>query len=545
MKIATYLHTLRYLRPEQLYGRLWRSIYKPQADDSPAPPIRQRSRAWSMCPRHRPQLLGPETFRFLNDTRRLNGANDWNSVSSDKLWLYNLHYFNDLVTEGFNERAAWHQRLLERWVKENPPTQGTGWESYPLSLRIVNWIKWALAEGDLDPVLIHSLATQARYLSRRLEYYLLGNHLLANAKALIFAGAFFAGPEADRWLSAGQELLRSELAEQFLADGGHFERSPMYHGILTEDLLDLVQLRGLYARDDFHNDWRPTLETIDLCRTLKWLTTMSHPDGEIAFFNDAAIGVASGTAELEQYAVSLGVSSGQSAIGLLSYLEDSGYVRMQEGPATLFFDVGRLGPDYLPAHAHADTLSFELSLEGRRVLVNSGTSTYSGPLRQRQRGTAAHNCLTVDETDSSEVWGSFRVARRAQPLDVRVEVGGASAGHDGYRRLSGSPIHRRQCKLSSGRLEIEDTIVGTGRHRVALQFHAAPGLEINRDGDRWILRQSGAIRASVSCPEGTQGEVVDTEYYPEFGLAVPNRTLIARWHGVLPFHGVTLISWGD
>src|SRR5262249_15393629 len=232
---------------------------------------------------------------------------------------------------------------------------------------------------------------------------------------------------------------------------------------------------------------------IDLRRSLKWLTTMSHADGEIAFFNDAAIGVASSAAELEQYAASLGVTHAQSATTPLSYLEDSGYVRMQEGPATLFFDVGRLGPDYLPAHAHADTLSFELSLDGRRVLVNSGTSTYHGPLRQWQRGTAAHNCLTVDDVDSSEVWGSFRVARRAQPLNVRIEVGLASAGHDGYRRLSGSPIHRRQCKLSAGRLQIEDTIEGAGRHRVALYFHAAPGLEINPDGERWLLRQGRTI----------------------------------------------------
>jgi uncharacterized heparinase superfamily protein len=544
MKMTKYIHTLRYLRPEQVYRRVWRSIYKPQADASPAPPIRKHIGVWSMCPGHGSQLLGPETFRFLNDTRRLNGADDWDSVSPDRLWLYNLHYFNDLVAEGFGERAAWHQHLLERWIKENPPTQGTGWEPYPLSLRIANWIKWALAGGKLDPVLVHSLAIQARYLFRRLEYHLLGNHLLANAKALIFAGAFFAGQEADRWLSTGQKLLRSELEEQFLTDGGHFERSPMYHSILTEDLLDLVQIRELYAPNDFRCPWRPVLEMIDLRCPLKWLTTMSHPDGEIAFFNDAAIGIASRAADLEQYAASLGVSSSQSATSPLSYLAASGYVRMQQGLAAVLFDVGRVGPDYLPAHAHADTLSFELSLEGRRVLVNSGTSTYNGPLRLWQRGTAAHNSVTVDEMDSSEVWGSFRVARRAQPLDVHVEVGQASAGHDGYRRLSGSPIHRRQCRLSSGQLQIEDTIEGTGWHRVALHFHAAPGLEINRDDDRWRL-QGGTVRVSVSCPAGVQSEVVDTEYYPEFGLAVPNRTLMARWHGVLPFRGVTLISWGD
>lgn len=545
MKIAMYIHTLRYLRPEQIYGRLWQGIYRPPADTGPAPPIRPRSGVWCICPGHQAQLMGPETFRFLNDTRTLTGAEGWNSISTDKLWVYNLHYFNDLVAERFAERGAWHRTLLERWVNENPPTQGTGWEPYPLSLRIANWIKWALAGGDLGPALIHSLAIQARYLSRRLEYHLGGNHLLANAKALIFAGAFFAGPEADGWFSRGQELLRSQLKEQFLPDGGHFERSPMYHSILTEELLDLVQLEAVYDPNDFSGNWRPIREAVDLVRLLHWLTTMSHPDGEIAFFNDAAAGIASRAAELHQYAAGLGVSGGQLATGPLSYLEDSGYVRMQAGPAVVLFDVGRLGPDYLPAHAHADTLSFELSLGNRRILVNSGTSTYSGPMRQLQRGTAAHNSVTVDEMDSSEVWGSFRVARRARPFEFRVESGLVSASHDGYRRLRGSPIHRRQCKLSADRLEIEDTIKGAGRHRVALHFHAAPGLGIKRDDQRWLLYEQGTVRAKISCPEGTESEVIDTEYYPEFGLAVPNQTLIARWHGALPFRGVTLISWGN
>jgi uncharacterized heparinase superfamily protein len=34
--------------------------------------------------------------------------------------------------------------------------------------------------------------------------------------------------------------LRSELPEQVLADGGNFERSPMYHAIFLEDVLDLI-----------------------------------------------------------------------------------------------------------------------------------------------------------------------------------------------------------------------------------------------------------------------------------------------------------------
>ena len=142
------------------------------------------------------------------------------------------------------------------------------------------------------------------------------------------------------------------------------------------------------------------------------------------------------------------------------WLRDSGYVRLAAGPAVALLDVAPLGPDYLPGHAHADTLSFELSLFGQRVIVNGGTSRYgSGPERLAERGTAAHSTVQIDGADSSEVWGGFRVARRARPRDVRVHPGldplppvlspaaaGACAGvlevsaaHDGYCRLPGRP----------------------------------------------------------------------------------------------------------
>src|SRR5262249_39544867 len=133
-----------------------------------------------------------------------------------------------------------------RWIEENRVGQGNGWEPYPLSLRIVNWIKWALAGNELGVVAVQSLAVQTHYLVRRLEWHLLGNHLFANAKALIFAGVFFRGSEADSWRSKGLNILARQLPEQLLADGGHFELSPLYHSRIQEDLLDLVNLARTY-----------------------------------------------------------------------------------------------------------------------------------------------------------------------------------------------------------------------------------------------------------------------------------------------------------
>ena len=52
-------------------------------------------------------------------------------------------------------------------------------------------------------------------------------------------------------------------------------------------------------------------------------------------------------------------------------------------------DVALIGPNYQPGHAHADVLSFELSLFGQRLLVNIGTSEYrltqSGNMSEAQK----------------------------------------------------------------------------------------------------------------------------------------------------------------
>ena len=469
-------------------------------------------------------MLGPESFRFLNEARSLS-QHGWDDPAVEKLWRYNLHYFDDLNAEGAAARASWHETLIARWIAENPPGWGSGWEPYPTSLRIVNWIKWARAGNAPSAEAVRSLAVQARWLSRRLEYHLLGNHLFANAKALVFAGCFFDGPEANGWLDAGLRILAREVPEQILPDGGHFELSPMYHAIAFEDMLDLlntVQSSGLARAKPQCNDWRVRIEAM---RT--WLLAMSHPDGEIAFFNDAAFGIAPSTAELDQYAVRLGFLPSFDIQPGCTWLRNSGYIRLGSGRGVALLDTAKIGPDYLPGHAHADTLSFELSVDGRRALVNSGTSVYGvGPERLRQRGTSAHNTVVVSGENSSEVWSGFRVARRARPHDLAVtqeEDGWAVAcGHDGYRRLAGGAQHRRSWRFQEESLAVCDRIDGVHSGAEAM-FHIHPSLSptLTEDGRTGVLRSADEVVLRWNVKKG-RPRIEPSTWHPEFGVSVPN-----------------------
>lgn len=539
MKGLLYFHTVRHLRLAQILGRLRFRLHRPRPDLRVPPPRRKVTAAWITPCERRQSMVAEDVFVFLNESRLAATTAAWNDPAVEKLWLYNLHYFDDLNAVGAMNRREWHMRLIERWIDENPPGYGNGWEPYPISLRIVNWIKWALGGGALSPRAIASLAIQIRFLCERLEFHLLGNHLLANAKALIFAGAFFDREESEKWLATGLAILCRELPEQILADGGHFERSPMYHEIILEDLLDIENVTKTYGLGAIIS-----VETVGKMRD--WLAAMCHPDGEISFFNDAAFGIAPGLTELNEYAERLTHPVQKALSDGVIRLAESGYVRLQKRDAVLIVDAAPIGPSYLPGHAHADTLSFELSLRGQRVMVNSGTSCYgSGLERQRQRGTAAHNALVVDGQDSSEVWGGFRVARRAhvRSLAISETAGGAcvDASHDGYRRLAGRNLHCRSWQVSVESLLIEDEVTGVFA-RAEIRFHLHPEITVLEASESQVLLRLTDGKMVKVAIEGANFFVEKTTWHPYFGVATPNTCLVAV---VTDSKVRTLIKWGE
>lgn len=548
--LLRYWHTVRHLRPVQVFGRVWHRVSRPRPDLS-SPPPRRRPVGEFVTPVRRPRsLVGPNRFRLLNREGVVETKGDWNDPDKPKLWLYHLHYFDDLVARRAETRSDRHRELLRRWVSENPPGRGVGWEPYPTSIRIVNWVKWSLLkEGRrLGGALQHSLAVQVRWLRSWLEYHLLGNHLLANATALVVAGLFFEGEEADRWYERGRRLLSRELEEQITGDGGHFERSPMYHVGVLEDLLDIVNLHRCYARNV------PAAVTETAEAMLRWMQVMRHPDGGIPFFNDAAAGMFASPRQVDAYADRLNLESRdpRKGVGRVRDLPETGYVRFEAGPAVGFLDAAPVGPDYLPAHAHADTLSFELSLWGQRIFVNTGTSEYGeGNRRQWERSTAAHNTLMVDGEDSSEVWGSFRVARRARITERSVEAerhpARVTAAHDGYVRLAGGAVHLRRWTIDNEGLEVVDQVTGEGTHDVEIGLHVHPAWTVRDlvEEGAVIVREGDEHRCRIRIEGSGSLELEENLYAPEFGRLETMETLRYRIPGRrLPLEIRVRIIWG-
>lgn len=452
-------------------------------------------------------------FTFLNDPRDL-GRGGWDAAGAARLWRFHLHYMEWAWSFAAHPDRRWARAafadLWRSWSSSIAFGRGDPWSPYVASLRA--WALCgtyrALVEGsDIQPDIDASLALHARFLRWHLEHDLGGNHLVKDLKALAGLGVFLGNDSYVRRATAG---LERQIAVQVLSDGGHYERSPLYH---CQVLADLIDVQGLLAAAG-----RPAVagaaEAVEAMRA--WLGTMLMPDGEVPLFNDCVPVGADRLALLQP---------GPAPRERLTVLGASGYVVVRPDPALhLVADVGDPGPADLPGHAHADCLSFELAVRGERMVVDSGTSTYEpGSRRSTERSTEAHNTVSVDGADQTEVWGTFRAARLAHGRLERADDDGREitvvASHDGYRRLSGRPVHRRTWRLAGTAITIVDDILGSGHHDIRSVIHlASPDL-----GDAvWIAP------ADIKVTEGT------AEHATGFGRVREGRVLTASWSGVLP-----------
>ena len=519
------INTLKYLKWQQIYFRLMRKLIKPKITEIFDGVQPKRSVIWQHITLYDDKINYELEACFLNHTKKLDLLADWNNESPSKLWVYNLHYFEDLLSNNAEEKCNFHLQLLNSWVDQNPVGYGNGWEPYPTSLRVVNILKAWLGGLELGEKLFSSVFTQASFLSSDLEKHLLGNHYFVNLKALLFAGVIF---ENIRWTSIAERGLLTEIPEQILEDGANFELSPMYHSLILVDMLDMFNLSRAYPTQ-LSNQLASLLEKY-IPKMLTFMEAMAHLDGGVSLFNDSADGIAPTKAKIESYAEKLGfgISPHDSSKPQIIDNANSGYICATAAGNKLIFDASPVGPDYIPGHAHADTLSFELSIGAQRVFVNSGTSEYGlSPKRLAQRKTASHNTVEVDGKDSSQVWSGFRVANRAEIISKHTELKNDHsiellAAHNGYKSLFGGCIHKRKLTFSENSLIVSDSLERTFKYAKS-RFYFHPDLTISLEDN--LLRIEGTEFILHSDLTGKVASLVDSSWYPEFGVEMPNKML--------------------
>ncbi len=471
-----------------------------------------------------------KTFTFLNEKKLAPlDSIDWVAKDKSKLWRYNLHYFDYLLHESCSIESG--LQLMLSWIDSNPLGSEDAWEPYTASLRIVNWVKFLVynAESLADCYEIElskitlSLYQQSQWLEQNIEYHILANHYLKNGVALFFAGTFFSDNNANRWHKKGLAILVSEIDEQFLSDGGHYERSPMYHILCVLDYLDVVNIASSEAGQVA--DTTLLKFKTKLLLALSFLQRVVLPDGEIALLNDSAIGIAPKPQQVFDYALQvLGFMSTPHSGGFeVSALAASGYYTARYQDDFLILDCGDIGPQYQPGHAHCDTLSYELAFNGKRLIVDTGVHDYNKSwCRDYSRSTAAHNTVSVDNAEQSEIWEQFRVARRATVFQASLMESQKHfefvGGYTGFAALSDKIHHQRQIKYEKkGQLTVRDTIDGQGEHQINNYIRIHPDFTVEQVGESVILSEQGRAIAVIDILFAHHFTINEGWYFPEFG----------------------------
>jgi hypothetical protein len=548
--LALYAQTLRHLRPKQVAWRLLRRAQRRLPSRVPATDTHssihfdgaalQRlreflavARGYGLDADTDPLALRDDIFTFLNQTVDCESKVPWQDQSLSRLWRYQLHGFRMarmLAATAFSDAAALGDaahaaRWVEDWVRCNPPGADVAWDPHPTAERLFNWVLGSAAFGAGYGATAPRCALQADWLEARLEHDLCANHLLKEVMALaLVAEVTGNGSLCQRaWT-----MVEEQVAEQILPDGGHYERSPMYHALA---LFDGLVLRAAAASP-------PGFFDNALRRMTHFLENILHPDGDIPLFSDAAFGEAMQGRALVK--LSRELLRTPPPLEERPALPDSGFYVLGGVQDRMILKAVAPSPSHQPGHAHADPFTFEISVAGTRLIVDGGCHGYAeSPLRGYCRSVRAHNTVRINGQEPMEAWDVFRVARRHRITAADWEVGGHASILRGTCRWPQGWTQTRYARYDrdTGFWVVVDRVDGGAPLAVESFLHFHPGTELTETDGAWIARR-GDARLGI-LPEGADriervegGHAPDQGWYcPRFGVAKPSPTLVLHAKG--------------
>jgi hypothetical protein len=462
-------------------------------------------------------------------------------VAGDKKIIWELNRHQYFMTLGQAYRLTGDERYarvfvahLDAWMDANPPKLGINWaSSLEVAFRSIAWL-WAFHFFKESPSISNEtfkrawkfLYLSARHLESYLSTYFSPNtHLTGEALGLFFLGTVLPEfKEARRWRDLGAEILVEQLPIHVQSDGVYFEQSSYYHRYTTDFYLHFLLLAQA-------NDFKLAPQVKEsLLRLLDHLLYLTRPDGTTPLFGDDDGGrlamldvraandfrgtLAVGAAVFDRADYRFVAADAAEELlwltgvnGLAKFdsiipkepsktsmaFRSGGYFVMRDGwtPEAnyLLFDCGPHG-SLACGHAHADALAIDVAANGRTVLVDPGTCTYTGSreLRDWFRGSHAHNTVTIDGESSSAPNGPFSWKTTARcSLDKWVSEDRfdfVSGQHDGFTRLQDPVTVKREILFLKGDYWIiRDTIAAAREHRVEVRFlfDSEPGVEAALD----------------------------------------------------------------
>ena len=439
-------------------------------------------------------------------------------------WRAELHAFDFGLELALNyrisreERYARHLRyLIAHWIGANPPGNGTGWALNPLARRVRNWILSAdLARDDWERdaaffnMVAKSLMLQATYLLKHSSSLRFADDAWDAARALHLAGIFFGGRNGIEMRERAREILLDESKRLFSADGHFAESRPGSQLRLARAMVEFLALGGTGGTD------KPFLEE-KLWEILKVVEGCLLPDGTLPLFGPASTPAVDDLTDLFALAAvlldepmwkDLAGKFGVFPYMLLGETGKTHFDRLPEFPweparcIQPYCGISRLSITHESAMVingrlprsrkdHQDGLSYELAIQGRRVIVDSGAFTVGSTERADYFSSPqAHNVLLVDGKGPECVNPTESIPPMDVQWDQEERTIGLSVAWPGFP-FPGLNHQRAWFCLDGQAWAVLDGLNGAGAHTVASYVHFYPTFEAE-------LRNSAAIVRSLS-----------------------------------------------
>lgn len=561
-----YVDTLRHLRPTQLLQSLLPrrivrldnqaqetairsdvALLMPELDLEP-----------SYCQRFNLPLLKRGYFQAIGEIHPMCYGEQVGS-NATPLWSFNQHYFEYAIALGAAHAKSdapnmeyWllFKRLVNEWISASQYPKGDGWHPYTISLRLINWqisrelfADQLVLDPEFDTRMRASMYLQYRHLLVNQEKRLLANHYFENLKTLVVFSQLFS---EDAVFHQVWQSFEYELDEQILKDGVHVERSLMYQKLVYEGML---RVSGVLHQT---TGTIPPVLRSKIRSVLDAMASLERGMGKTPFFNDAADGVAKECDAL--------VRATKSQMDLVPELKsafpEAGYFKLYDGDVAVLVDAGLPGPNYMLGHAHCDVLSYELSLRGEPLIVNSGVYAYQSKLRPWFRSTEAHNTAMVAGHEQMQCWSAHRVGARIRSLRVLTSNDHCIVAE--FESCHGE-VHRRTIQLRDGLLTVTDSFRPVRRSRGRFSrdaysyVHCAPGLRASVEGGgvssiyssegRYLKLTDDCSALSSDTDPAERDDslaasvtVIDGSYSPEFGCLKSNTVIQFRFNPRVASH---------
>lgn len=377
--------------------------------------------------------------------------------------------------------AARVRDLLDDWMDANPYGWGINWASaMEAAMRVFTWTWFYRTMGNspswqgphFRARVLSTIYLHLHFVRRHLELSdINGNHLIANAAALVAGGGFFGAGRPRRWMKLGERILNREILLQVLPDGVDYEGSIPYHRLVAECLYFAAA-----AVDEDGGSFPPAYHD-RLLKMADYIRAYTKPDGLAPVFGDAddARVLPFGGQPINDHRYLPHLIRGRWAKNEVSddweasaseclwwwgaapqtvaaklppestAFPNGGSFILRSHEDYVFVDCGPIGLSGRGGHGHNDCLAFEAALKGVSLIVDPGSYTYTGDyrLRNKFRSTRVHNTPLVDEEEINRFVSErtlWFMQSDAQPKLLAWEDDDLwtlfRGSHTGYERLS-------------------------------------------------------------------------------------------------------------